>query len=200
MKLYHYSVEEFDKLKSLNLRRHEDKSEIHHSDHKKVYSYGNHISFLFEPIPNDIALVTHNEYSFWKSGKKLYEHVVDASSLPLDIPYYITETPEKIKLLYVEQDWSKVKGNPQLIDEFKRQIEEMEARLGYKGKGRAAFIKAAQGLSKDIKKYFQAAYKLALKHPSDDIFDKYAACVPHAMLYPALDPVKVKSVKLITLD
>lgn len=198
MLLYHYSENEYNALKSMNLRALEAKDD-EVIDDPNPRAYANHISFLFEKIPLDLAKVTDNAFSFWKSGKQLYEHVVDTSSLPLKLPYYITETPEKTRLLYVTQNWSQAKGNPELVKKFKQQIADMEKKNGYIGESRMDFVSKARKFNHGIKKYYQEAFELALAYPEDDILDKYAACVPHAMLYVANTPIQVRSVKKIEL-
>ena len=53
-------------------------------------------------------------------------------------------------------------------------------------------------LIQGIEKYFRKAAKLNEKFPEDKINEKYAACVPHLMIYPE-GKINVQSTKSITL-
>ena len=45
----------------------------------------------------------------------------------------------------------------------------------------------------------EKAYKIALEYPEDGGFKKYAASVPHVMIYPGHKPVEYSSLKNIVL-
>lgn len=196
MFLYHYSKDEYPKLKSLNLRKVEDGDKDFPAD---PMHYGNHISFLFEKIPLNLPSKTNNMFSQWQKGSKLFEHVIDTKDLPVDLIYLITETPEKTKLLYETQDWDKTKDNPALIAKYKEEIAVMEKKLNYSGTGRVDFVLNAKKFNSGILKHYVETMNLAKKYPDDGLLDKYAACVPHAMLYVGQTPIKVTTSKQVVL-
>lgn len=190
MKFYHYNTEQLDTLLSLAIR---GKGNI--SDNPRAYN--KNISLFLEPLPLNVAEIFHNTHGFYRSGLDLWEHVVDSNTIPLNILYTLTETPEKVALLYGSQKW--YEGMPQsLIDSNKKEITDMEVEKGYLGEGRLNMIKACKSIPKGIEKYFMKSFKLHEKFPEDKINEKYAANVPHLMIYPE-SGIKVSSSKLITL-
>lgn len=193
MKLYHYNPVEFSELKSKIAQG------IKGVDNHGIKGYASSISFFLEPIPRDIAEILKHEHDFWVSGRDLYEHVIDTNDLPLDVEYVLTETPDKTKLLYEEQDWSKAEGNPELVKQYKQQIEDLEKKKGYRGKGRMKLVQVCKPFTKGISKYYQDMYKLHCKYPEDNLIKKYAATVPHLMVYVGRDSIPVTVVKKITL-
>lgn len=193
MKLYHYSATEFSELKSKIAQG------IKNAGDHGIKGYASSISFFLEPIPLDIAEILHHEHDFWVSGRDLYQHEVDSNDLPLDVDFVLTETPDKTKLLYEEQDWSKAEGNPELVKQYKQEIEDLEKKKGYRGKGRLKLVKVCRPFSKNISDHYKQMYKLNAKHPEDNLINKYAACVPHLMIYVGRDAIKISEVKKITL-
>ena len=190
MKFYHYNTEEFDALLSIAIR---GKGNI--GDNPRAYN--RNISLFLEPLPLNVAEIFNNTHSFYRSGLTLVEHVVDSNAIPLDILYSLTESPEKVALLYGSQKW--YEGMPdELIASNKKEIKDMEEAKGYIGQGRMNMIKACRSVPKGIEKYFRKAAKLNEKFPEDKINEKYAACVPHLMIYPE-GKINVQSTKSITL-
>ena len=190
MKFYHYNTEEFDALLSIAIR---GKGDIGNNPR----AYNRNISLFLEPLPLNVAEIFNNTHEFYRSGLTLIEHVVDSSAIPLDVLYTLTETPEKVALLYGSQQW--YEGMPtELIDANKKEIEDMEIDKGYIGQGRMNIIKACRSVPKGIEKYFRKSAKLHEKFPDDKINEKYAANVPHLIIYPK-DKINVQSTKPITL-
>ena len=129
MVLYHYNAKLFKDIRSLALQ----------ADINKVSAereYNRSVSFLFEPIPLDIASILKGRGKEWRKGMRLVEYEVDINALEVDILFHITESPEKTKLLYETQDWSMAKGNPQLVKQFLHEVTELEKDLGYYGQGK----------------------------------------------------------------
>lgn len=193
MKLYHYSVTEFNELKSKIAQG------IKGAGDHGIKGYSSSISFFLEPIPLDIAEILHHEHDFWVSGRELYQHVIDTNDLPLDVDFVLTETPDKTRLLYEEQDWSKAEGNPELVKQYKQEIEDLEKKKGYRGNGRMKLVQVCRPFTKGISKYYQEMYKLHCKYPEDNLIGKYAATVPHLMVYVGKNSIRVSGVKKITL-
>ena len=193
MKLYHYSPIELTELKSKIARG------IKSAGDHGIKGYASSISFFLEPIPLDIAEILKHEHDFWISGRELYQHEIDSNDLPLDVDFVLVETPDKTKLLYEEQDWDKAEGNPELVKQYKQEIEDLEIKKGYRGKGRMKLVQTCKPFTKGISKYYKNMYTLHCKHPEDNLIKKYAATVPHLMIYVGKEAVRVDEVKKITL-
>lgn len=129
---------------------------------------------------------------------EFYEHILDSNVLPLNVPWRFVETPENTKLLYEEQNWHEGMSS-ELITQYRNEAFALQDRLGYKGVGRMELVKRARTIPKGMEKYYRAAYKLHLDNPEDKFDEKYAACVPHIQIYPAMKTLKVSSSKLIEL-
>lgn len=190
MLFYHYSTQRFNQLISKAKQNNEIVDE--------PLNYANHVSLFIEPLPIIVAHIFENTHKFYRSGLELYEHVIDSNALPIQVPFYITETPEKTELLYEKQKWEEGMSKA-LITEYKKQIDDMEKQKGYKGVGRNNLVQTAKKVPRGIKNYFSNAYELQKKNPDDGIESKYAACVPHVMVYVGQEPIAVRSSKLITL-
>lgn len=195
--LYHYSVERYIELSSLAARGLQKKGfEAKESD---PFAYNKSISFFFEPIPLDLPEILHHKHSFWKSGTSLYQYEIYTSQLDDNTPYVLTESEEVIDLLYNKQDWDKVKGNESLIKQYRKEIQDLETRLKYRGTDISDLIKVSGKYQKGIRDKYKALYELSLKYPNDGLLDKYAACVPHVMIYTDKLIIKPKLTKRIVL-
>ena len=71
--------------------------------------------------------------------------------------------------------------------------------MGYIGHGRESLEKVVKKFNKRTREFMEKAYKIALEYPEDGGFKKYAASVPHVMIYPGHKPVEYETNKLITL-
>lgn len=191
MKFYHYSKEKYDDIRSQVAQ-----GSVKASDNPK--QYGKSVSLFLEKLPLNVAEIFHNTHEFYRSGLDLWEYEVDSNDLPLNIVFTLTETPEKTALLYGSQKW--YEGMPkELIASNKKEIDDMEKAKGYDGVGRINLVKACKSVPRGIEHYFQKTAKLAEKFPDDGLDKKYAASVPHLMIYPGATPIKFKSARLITL-
>lgn len=202
MKLYHYSQEEYTSLISIYGRgvSEDDKKRLGEWATKVEgpFAYTKSISFFMEPIPVDLPSILHNEHTFWVSGKTLCEHVVDVSALPADVPYRLVEASEKTDLIYRKQNWKIAEKNPELEALYKKQIKELEESLKLEGYGISGLKKLASRYM-NIRKSYEELYKLHKKFPEDNLLSKYAALVPHLMVYTADHPVKVNRSYEVTL-
>lgn len=192
MNFYHYSKEQHTELKSLSAQQ--------GAAPKTIISYSNSISLFMEPLPLNVADIFRNEHNLYRSGLELYEHVIDSNNLPLNIDWHIVESPEKVELLYKKQDWEN--ATEEMMKAYKDEISAMEINEGYIGSGRLALVKKLRSRffsGKTMEDYFKEAEYLHCNHPEDKIIDRYAACVPHVMIYPAMKTIKVQSSKLIEL-
>lgn len=218
MKLYHYASEPYSVLKS---RLRQGKMQIIKSERKPdlmkkmesgllqtldvldlipSWHYDRSISFFLEPIPLDIAKLYKGKHSFWKSGVELFEHVIDIDDLAAEPFYYLAETPKKIEFLYEKQDWDSITGpNDPKIKQFLKEIQKMEKKEHYRWKGRKEMLRVCKPFRGKLKDYIKKVVEIHEKHPEDGIMNKYAACVPHLMVYPGVMSIKVDNVSKITL-
>lgn len=191
MKLYHYSK---DKYKDIRSQVAQGAMESTNDDRQ----YGKSVSLFLERLPLTVAEIFNNTHQFYRSSLELWEYEVDTSDIPIDIIYTLTETPEKTALLYGSQKWYEGMS-AELIQSNKKEIDDMEIAKGYQSKGRIALVKACKSVPKGIEQYFEKTAKLAKKFPEDGLDKKYAASVPHLMIYPNDKPIPYRNVKMITL-
>lgn len=181
--LFHYAKEPFEVLKTL-------KAQGKESTYQSVnveWSYSEHISFFVDPIPADImGRVYGKDHKVWSPGSELYEHQVIAENIgPFN--YRFCETPEWVELYY----------DPKVTDEeFPQARVAMEKRLHYKGSSLSEFKLGYAALKGKTR---TAILEVPKKPDWIDIRDKYAARVPHVMLYPAKGEVKVLNSRKITI-
>lgn len=218
MNLYHYNVEKHDNIRSHILQEADKEIEppsSEESGHELAYmkellsfqkryapdpyDYKRNVSFFLEPIPRNLPSILHNEHNFWKSGVSLWEYVIDSRDLPKNVPFQLVESNEATELIYRKQDWSNVNDNPALIKKYKQELEQLKIELRLKGEGSTALEVIARKYSKGIANYYAEAYKLHKDNPEDGIMDKYAACVPHLMVYPGVQSVPYKECNPIKL-
>jgi hypothetical protein len=196
MLLYHYSKELFpflltrrysNKLSSKELKDGLEQSTIR----CEPAPYYDHISFFFDKVPlKIIGDLFKGKNDFWKNGNKIYEYTIDTDSLSNNLKYFITETPSQVKKLD-ETEWVDT-------DEFFREYMKEKRRLAEKnheiGKGQSELEKQIQKYQGQTEAYYINASK---RDDFDDNITKYAASVPHVMLYPEHGKVFYVSKKLV---
>lgn len=183
-KLYHYATEQFDILQT--------KARQSGVMEKDAFAYNNSISFFFEPIPLSVPKLLNHEHKFWKRGTRVYQHVIDLDTLPFDLAWFIAETPDVTEKIY-SMNWDdekQIANNRKVIEDIRNGT--------WRGKGLREFETKSKPFVSGIKEAFQNLYQLHVDNPDDDLLKKYAACVPHAMLYLGQVEVPVKEVSLIT--
>lgn len=217
MKFYHYAFAKFDDLRS---RLAQGKGKLFVMDRKpellsnlegslaiqldKIrlkgdWTYDRSISLFISPIPLDIAKIYKDQHELWQSGLEIYQYEVGIDNLPPGIGFRLVESPEKTKLLYEKQDWEKANEDKTLIPKYLKEIQDKEKSCGYIGYGREKLLKVSEPFRKHTRRYMEKAADIALEYPEDGGFKKYAACVPHVMIYPGHKPIEYSDVKLITL-
>lgn len=217
MKLYHYATMQFDDLRS---RLAQGKGKLFIMDRmpdllhnlqgelaiqldkvrpKDEWSYERSISLFLEPIPLDIAKIYKGQHELWQSGAEFIQYEVDVQSLPAGIAFRLTESPEKTKLLYEKQDWDAAKEDKSLIAQYVKQIHDKEKACGYVGHGQTDLIKIVNRFQNKTRRYMEKAAEIALQYPEDNGLKKYAACVPHLMIYPGYKPIEYSDSKTIKL-
>lgn len=191
MKLYHYNTSCLDVLSS-QVQRGLVK------DNGDIWQYGKNLSFFIKELPINLPEVLNNKHKFWTKGAQIWCHVIETDKLPKVINYRVVETPEKTKLLYELQDWSRAEGNPELVSMYMKQIEDMEKTNGYIGRSRNGLVRALNKFSNmNTADYYKRMSVLNSLYPEDKLMDKYAACVPHLMIYPTTS-IPIVSSHLVT--
>lgn len=190
MKLYHYSTNRYDVLESLNARGMVKQGHSKNSDKSDPFAYNKHISFFLEPIPEDIASILKHEHKFWKSGTVLMEHVISLDAIPRDVHYKLVESYEHTDMIFNKQQWERVEHEPKLRTVYLKELSDMEQRLNYTGNSLDQMKKGLQNFKHNIRKDYENLYRLSKAYPESNMLAKYAASVPHLMIY--LDRVRLK--------
>lgn len=198
MELFHYSVDRYGTLKTREKQgtitpEQRQKAIEEHKDYyqktgiDKPGFYFEHISFFFERPPLErMSKIFPSGHDFWFRGNKVYEHIVDSKSIG-QFAFEIVEFPEKYDLYYNDD-----------IDTatYLLKLKEVTDSLGYIGNGNAALELAVE--KNKLKGKTEHFYNLLRSRPNyDKIKNKYAATVPHVMLYPSLGvarPFKIQQV------
>lgn len=185
--LYHYSGSKYDILLTRK-RQGIPKPDVvlQTSQEIKPGDYTEHISFFVDPAPLDILSKVYRKHDVWHKGNILYEHTVDLA-LVGDFKYHFVETPEKIQLLF---------DDSVSVLEYYNQLNKINKNKHYIGASLDEFMYPYNSFKGTTRDYI-------LKAPSYPNWEsnrhKYAACVPHVMLYPKTGEVTVSSVKQVTI-
>ena len=189
MKLYHYSKNKYDVLKSLaaqdNLTA-KEKREF--EEEAKLIGlpipYHKQISFFFDPIPLDIiADLFKGKNDVWKMGTELFQYEVDVNSLEPDIWFLIAESPEITKFL----DSINWQDGREFLIKVKREKIKKQIELGEIGQGLPNLIKHIQRYKGMTRYYYIQASK---RKDFEEYIHLYAAFVPHVMLVPKSGIIK----------
>lgn len=191
-KLYHYSKEKYDILKTLEFQRKITEEEYRKARESLIKSNGvlpgyyfQHISFFFDPIPRDVYKYFNNNHPVWTKGNKLYEYEVYVDDIK-KFKYHIVETPDIVELIYDES----------VTDEdFYKSYEELTLNK-YTGSNAKDLYEASYEFIGETSNYYKKAFKLDSKKEQRM---KYAAGVPHVMIYPDSGLIKYRSVNEIIL-
>ena len=192
MKLYHYSKPLYEAIRTkANLGIATQEEIIKENEWSKLVnspgSYHDHVSFFFDPLPlKTLAKIFHGANEFWINGNKIYEYIIDIRVLNSDILFYITESPYQVETLsktdWVYTDEFKIKYMRNKHKEMKEMgeigngIKNLETQINkYKGKTEDYYLKASK------------------QYDFEDNIKKYAASVPHVMLYPSGGSIKIET-------
>lgn len=192
MKLYHYAKDKFDILKTK-----ERQGPISEKEHREAIErqkdrgnvapgyYYQHISFFFEPIPFGISKYYPKDHNVWKSGNTVIEHVVDVSLIK-KFDFMIVETPEITKAYH----------DTTVSDAQYKEIYIEVIKTKYIGRGASSLYLTASPFIGKLEKYMKEA---KVSNDGTPAAYKYAAGVPHVMLYPSTGFVEVESTRKIVL-
>jgi hypothetical protein len=197
-KLYHYSANKYDALKT---REAQGITDNNHGSSRD--NYNKTMSLYLEPAPLDILGTIYKKgyNDFWYTGHRIYQYEVLIKDMP-KFSYNIVESPEKTDLYY--KWWFEDEKPDSTYQEFRDKVDILEKKLGYKGDTKEQFIEAASKLfGRGLTRKY---YELLPTRPNwpkdeyDNIASKYAACVPHVMLEPEGGIVHYHNVKEVVVD
>lgn len=193
--LYHYSDQKYMELKTREMTtRITEQDRLLASDdvmvRKMPGAYYEHISFFFERPPlSKMSRVFGHDHPFWYPGHEIYEHVVSIDDLP-GFAYLVTESPDVTEFFYDER-------NDKLSNrEYFEKVYQIRKRNHEIGDDLTKFKAVLAGMKGLTEKNY-----LALPDRSNfaEIKSKYAATVPHVMLYPKGGIIRVQSVNQVTV-
>jgi len=161
-------------------------------------NYVDHISFFFDPIPSKtIASIYGSFHPVWRKGNTLVEHVINVATLDKDIMFHVVESINKTKLFdeFVEENnW--VYDDPVLLEKWKILENKNTVKWGEIGKG----LKLLEIQVKKNKGITELAYiNASRRNDFEENKMKYAANVPHLMLYPKQGEIVVDHFNLVTI-
>lgn len=199
MLLYHYAKERHPILLTKEKqntvtpedRKNAEKEYIEHfkkTGYKRPGYYFEHISFFFEPVPLEImSTIFPRNHSIWTRGNMIFEHVVDSTKIKL-FDFEVVEFPEKTEIYYDDSLTDK-----EYFNKLKQAIKEN----GYIGKNNEALESVSRKFLGHTEEYFKA---IKDRPNYKDIKEKYAATVPHVMLYPHIGKIPVRSIQLVKVN
>lgn len=187
MKLYHYSKDLYKDLRTLELQKKLTKEEKenylkYRTPISPPGNYWEHVSFFFDRLPLEIlGNIYGPTHHTWYPGNNLKEYVIDTDKIK-KFSYTIVETPDKTKLLFDD--------SVDTEEYYKQMLLNIE-KYGYHGNSNHELEKASRPFVGKTRHFF----KEASKHPEFESFkNKYAAFVPHVMIYPVGGIIKYESV------
>lgn len=203
MKIYHYAKQRFDVLKTLREQGSLTKEEIARGtkraqEFNSPGAYFDHISFTIDPIPSQLmGKLYGKDHGVWFPGNVLFEYVIDVPSLGDGFIYDVVESPNRDKFFEAfekEHNWTQ--DDPELLKLYLVELNKKKREWGEIGFG-------FKRLEKQLKLYqgkIESFILAAAKHPDFDSFKmKYAANVPHLMIYPEGGVVSFESVNQLTI-
>lgn len=199
MKLYHYSSERYTVLKTKRKQlkvTEKDRIEAAKNKDLAIGPYYDHISFFFDPIP-----AKHMGYFFkgvphevWRKGAMLYEYAVETDNF--NFGYEIVETEADYRQLITE--WPTTPSiTKEQIRQFKVNRFQRKLKTDETAKTKENFLKMANPY---VGKLLENYKKAQRRYELDSERMKYAALVPHVMLYPDNGYIEYESAKRIRID
>ena len=196
-KLYHYSKEKFDVLKTRKAQGIEYTEDVTVTNKilTKVLGFGtynDHISLFLEKAPLDVLGTIYKDvqHEVWYAGSKLYEYEVYVEDIG-EFAYDLVETPLEIEMFYDDS------YDDMSMEDYIEMVYKKKIKLGLCGKDRSTFIKKVNELKGTIMEQY---VKLPNRPNWKNIQKKYAPTVPHVMMYPQDGIIKHHSVKQVTVD
>lgn len=190
MLLYHYSADRYSSLKTVEKQGKvtpEDRKVPENIWYERPGRYFEHISFFFDPVPlESIASYFPKDHRVWHSGQKLFQYLIDTRKIG-DFKFEVVEFPEKTKLYYDE--------SLTIEAYYKAVLLEMD-KNGYMGQGSEALDTACMKFTRTTKEHFK---KIPSRPNYSEIKYKYAATVPHVMVYPETGEIDYISIRNVVV-
>lgn len=188
MKLYHYSTAQYPVLLTRRKTGQPIPEGVNVSD-----NYLDHISFFFDPIPSRIMPEVFSKgHHFWFAGNRIFEHVIEVNELEDNIRYLVVESKREDEL------WNRFitknkheKNRDRLMKAWDALITDEKIRWGESGNSRHDLKKQIRKNTGTTSLSYIAA---STRDDFADGYNKYAANVPHLMVYPSEGEVPVREV------
>lgn len=203
MKLYHYAAELYTSLKTRRASGAASPEEIKRAEAaaKRFHdegAYVDHISFFFDPIPSKtLANIYGPNHRAWSKGNRLFEYVIDTKALNDDILYRVVESVRKTAYLdkfSEENNWED--DNPATLAKWVAEINALQRKWGELGNSRFGLeLQIAANAGKTEQAYVIASQREDFAEGRD----KYAANVPHLMVYPSSGTVAITSISSLIM-
>lgn len=198
MKLYHYSKEMYESLKTRRLTGNLTPHEIEQEE-KAVAEYSltgphiDHISFFFDPVPLDIlGKLFKGKNKFWITNATVIEYVIDTSDLEHDILFDVVESPSATKMID-DTEWI---DTPEFLKKFK--AGKAIAKRGWGEIGIGVDLLKKQ-IALHVGNTRNAYITASLRNDFDENIEKYAANVPHVMLYPKSGKIEYQKTRKVVI-
>jgi len=191
MKLYHYSANSHDVLKSLYAQakltdKEAERANAWAVESQAVGPYHKHIALFFEKVPLDELGDIYGDYhEIWYHGNEIYEHTVSTEDMA-DRPYVITETETHRATIGELWDDDYAHRGKYYTTLNKRQQDNNE-----RGHTMSAMVKAAKPFVGGTRAAFEA------NRGKEDLL--YAANVPHLMYYAGAFEIPVRKIEKVTV-
>jgi hypothetical protein len=203
VRLYQYAPDHFASLQTRRKSGLASADEIKRSEQsaKKYLSEGayvDHISFFFDPIPSKVlANIYGPTHRAWAKGTKLFEHVVDVTSLGHDVLYRVVESQRKTAFLdefSKDNNWED--DDPAMLMKYIKEINALQRKWGELGTG---LVNLEKQIALNVGKTEQAYVIASQREDFEWGREKYAANVPHLMVYPTSGEVAIASINSLVM-
>ena len=197
--LYHYSSERYDILKTKRLTTSFTDDELKGIEKETkqfntISDYIDHISLLFDPIPSKLLpTIFPDDHHIWFKDSVVYEYIVDIDDIERPFAYEVAESPEDVRQID-NTDWTN--DSVEFTAKYTRKQQKRKRKTGEVGTDFNTFLK-------QVNKYkgtTEAAYE---KAPTSKDWNlnlyKYAATVPHIMIYPKNGLIKFRSINKVII-
>ena len=189
--LFHYSDKLFHHIKSLRAQGHLTPVQIREAEKLSkgtiLPPYIDNISFFIDPLHlSAMPGYYDDKHTFYKHGKELFEYEIDTADLG-ELTYQLVESPEKTAMVY----------DPSIDDaEFYAKMDEYHKSLKYIGNNVNDLDEVINRFKGTIDSYF---HKVKNYPDFEKLMSKYAALVPHLMIYPKSGVVKYRQIHSIVM-
>lgn len=203
MKIYHYSSEPRFSIKTKRMSGMATKEEIEKAErqakrHDYIGAYVDHISFFCGRIPASLLPRLYGQdHQAWRNGNHLYEHVIDTATLDKDVAFTLVESRnEKLEFDKFSEKNNWTGDDPELLAKWFKHLAQCRKKWGEEGSSLKLLDKQVGLYEKTLKRDFLAA-------AADPDFEygrmKYAANVPHLMVYPSSGVVVPEKIYSLTM-